>query len=337
MVGNAISAKEGRMLNRDFSQSNKVYFKQNKILLITLAVVLLVGIVIGAIFGMNGNFEIAGYHEFSVRIGADTAKYDEYISTIESAVNSQGGDFDTVSVFGEGDDTRFMVRYMDTLTADEQNAVNEMIIEKLSLTDLDISAHSSVAPVVRNLDYLYTALSIILVLILASIFAKFRYNTASALTTLILCIIGTLLYMSIGAILRLEIGLSYFAMLVIVNVLLIYTSFIVFENIRENNLLQTDEYAHALESGMKASHLRICVLNIAIMLLGLVFVIFAPNDLKYIALNIMFMPVAVLAMCLYVLPFVWSVLITLFKKREVKVKADKDKEDNSNLTVQNKD
>ena len=57
------------MLKRDFTKSNKEYFKQNRIALISIALFLVLGIVIFAIFGMNGNFEIKGYNEFSITVG----------------------------------------------------------------------------------------------------------------------------------------------------------------------------------------------------------------------------------------------------------------------------
>ena len=313
------------MLNRDFSKSNREYFKKNKFPIIILLAFLLIGIIVVACFGMNSNFELSGYNEFSVRVGSDSANYNEYIDKIQSAINSENGDYDSFSIMGEGDDTRLIIRYNRNLNSEEQSNVNDIIAEDLSITIESISSHSYVSPVVENTDYIFTALTIILILILASIFAYFRYNTASAFTTIISSIIGTLMFISIGAILRLEIGMSYFAMLVIINLLIMFFAFNIFEHIREKNWLQTDEYSTAINSSMKANRFRLCALNIGIFLIGLLLVILAPSSIKYIALNIMFLAVVVLAVELYVVPFCWSVFITLCKKRAVKVKADKEK------------
>ncbi len=312
------------MLNRDFSKSNKEYFSKNKFTILILVAFLVIGILVGAFFGMKSNFEIAGYNEFTVRVGEDSSNYNEYIDKISTAINNENGDYDSFSIMGDGDDTKLVIRYMNELTNEQQNSINENIVIELSILDTDISSHVYVSPVVENTDYIFTALTIILMLILASIFAYFRYNAASALTTIIASVIGTLMFMSVGAILRLTIGMSYFAMLVILNLLIIFFAFNIFENIREKNWLQTDDYSTAIDTSMKANRLRMCVISLAVFIIGLLLVLFMPTSVKYISLNIMFMAVVILAVGLYVVPFSWSVFITICKKREVKVKADKE-------------
>ena len=312
------------MLNRDFSKSNKEYFSKNKFTILILVAFLVIGILVGAFFGMKSNFEIAGYNEFTVRVGEDSSNYNEYIDKISTAINNENGDYDSFSIMGDGDDTKLIIRYMNELTNEQQNSINENIVIELSILDTYISSHVYVSPVVDNTDYIFTALTIILMLILASIFAYFRYNAASALTTIIASVIGTLMFMSVGAILRLTIGMSYFAMLVILNLLIIFFAFNIFENIREKNWLQTDDYSTAIDTSMKANRLRMCVISLAVFIIGLLLVLFMPTSVKYISLNIMFMAVVILAVGLYVVPFSWSVFITICKKREVKVKADKE-------------
>ena len=324
MGKNVTSTKEVNMLNRDFSKSNKEYFSKNKFTILILVAFLVIGILVGAFFGMKSNFEIAGYNEFTVRVGEDSSNYNEYIDKISTAINNENGDYDSFSIMGDGDDTKLVIRYMNELTNEQQNSINENIVIELSILDTDISSHVYVSPVVENTDYIFTALTIILMLILASIFAYFRYNAASALTTIIASVIGTLMFMSVGAILRLTIGMSYFAMLVILNLLIIFFAFNIFENIREKNWLQTDDYSTAIDTSMKANRLRMCVISLAVFIIGLLLVLFMPTSVKYISLNIMFMAVVILAVGLYVVPFSWSVFITICKKREVKVKADKE-------------
>ena len=68
MAKNATSTKEVKMLNRDFTKSNKNYFSKNKIWLISLITFLVVGILVAVIFGMNTNFELKGHYEFTVNV-----------------------------------------------------------------------------------------------------------------------------------------------------------------------------------------------------------------------------------------------------------------------------
>ena len=63
------------MLKRDFTKSNKEYFIKNKKILISIGVFLLIGILLLAIIGLNGNFEVAGYNEFTVTVTEEKANY----------------------------------------------------------------------------------------------------------------------------------------------------------------------------------------------------------------------------------------------------------------------
>ena len=87
---------------------------------------------------------------------------------------------------------------------------------------------------------------------------------------------------------------------------------------------------------MKSNRLRMCVVSLALFLIGLILVLFMPNSMKYISLNIMFMAVVILAVGLYIVPFTWSVFITICKKREVKVKADNENSTQDSLNDKDK-
>jgi len=307
------------MLNRDFTKSNKEYIKKNKFVLIGTIALLLVGILVACIFGFNGNFEMKGYNEFSVKVGAVSGKDAKVCrEDIKKVVNSYGGDVDTISIFNEGDLTQYIVRYSNDLSAEYQTKINAEISTKLEIEIAKVSEHIEVAPVVKASDYIYTAAAILILLVVATIFTYVRYNGASAIALLSACALGTLGFLSIGAILRLSIGLSYFAMLVILNILVVYASFNIFESIRESSFLESNDYSNAIKTAMKKSNFRLFLLSIAIMIIGVLFVILAPNTARFVSLNIMFMAVVLLAVCCYVIPFMWSIFITYCNKRKVK-------------------
>ena len=83
---------------------------------------------------------------------------------------------------------------------------------------------------------------------------------------------------------------------------------------------QNNEYSNAIQTALKKSKFRLCFLSIAIMVIGVLFVLLAPNAIRYVSLNIMFMAVVLLAVSIYVVPFIWSMLITYSRKRKVKNK-----------------
>lgn len=311
------------MLNRDFTKSNKEYLNKNKFVLIAVGVFLLVGVIMAIALGFNTNFELRGYNEFTINVTEKQTANNANIETIRGVVNAHGGKCDIVSIAGVGDNSQYVVRYLKDFSQDTIVEVNKLIAEKLEVQTTAISVHEDVKPVVQALDYVYTATAIILLITIGCIFAYFRYNAASALTLIISCVLGSLAFMSIGAILRLSIGMSYFAMLVILNMLIAYVNFDIFENMRETNWLGTGDYKTALESALKASRFRLCAIFIGLMILGVVFVL-TSYAIKYVSLNILFIPVVLACVAFYVIPFAWSVFITICKKKKYNVKVTKE-------------
>ncbi|MGN0787839.1 MAG: hypothetical protein ACI4L6_02070 [Candidatus Onthoplasma sp.] len=307
------------MIKRDFSKSSKEYFKENKIPFIVLTALIVVGIIIASIFGFNGNFEMKGYNQIEISVAEDD-NYSLISKTAGQIVNSFGGDFDSTQIAGVGDNTIIIVRYMNDLSALDQQKVNEKISDSLSIEITKISGHKHVQKIVQAKDYIYTIASILIISLVAVIFAYARYNGASGLALLLSNLLGTLAFVSVSAILRLEIGLSYFAMLVALNLIIIYFAIEIFEHMKKESWLSAKDYATALESAMKSTKFRFSFISIAVMLVGLLFVLFAPTTIKYTALNIMFIPVVCLATVWYVLPFVWNLLIPKCRQRLVKVK-----------------
>lgn len=309
------------MLKRDFTKSNKEYFKNNRNYIIAFGVFLLVGILLFAILGMNGNFELKGYNEFSVVV---TEKAKEDFSSqkreVSSIINSYDGKFDTMLIYGEGDDTKYVVRYLNDLNDETVLEINKLVAEKLGV-ELDVvSEHVKVDGSVQTKDYVYTSAAILVLITIVSIFSYVRYNAASSLAIILGCLLGTLGFMSFGSILRLSIGMSYFGMLIILNLLIMYLSINLFETMHKSSWLVSGDYETALQTALKASKFRTTVIAVGLILVGLLFVLIAPLTIKYTAVNIMFMAVTVLGVSLYLIPFVWSVFITMCRRREYKIK-----------------
>ena len=340
MAKNATSTKEVKMLsNRDFSKSNKAFFNKNKFAILLLCLVLLAGLVCGLIFGFNGNFEFKGYNEFNISVGnLESKTVAKWKDSSTSIVNKFGGDVDKVSIEGEGDSAKLVIRYNKNLKASTQTELNKEIATKLGIAEADIpnyiSAHIHIGPSVQGKDYVYAAVAIILLVTIATIFSIFRYDGACAISLLLSCIIGSLLYMSFSTILRLQIGLSYFAMLFVVNLLIVYCAMLIFEQIRETSWLQSKEYSTALNTALKNTRARMMFISIALLAIGLLFALIAPTSIKFVSINIMFIAVALLASVWYVLPFCWSVLITRTNIRRFKTKVKKAEQKDTNSEIE---
>lgn len=311
------------MAKRDFNVSNKEYIKKNKFAIIGVSLFLLIGIVIMAVFGFNGNFEFAGYNEVEVRVGM--ASTSRYASKIGGIINEYGGKYEGYQVALEGENTTLIIRYSKSVSKEKQQAINDKITalsnDNITVTVLTQNGtetgHVKVGSVITAKDYLWTAVTILIIILFATIFAYIRYKGASAITLLCSCLFATIGFLCLTAILRISIGQSYFVLLTILNLMVAYCCINFFENIKETSWLQSGNYAQAVEEGLKKSHFRFCILSIAIFAVGLLFALIAPVSIKYISLSILFVSVTMLAVVLYVLPFIWSMLITLKKPKKV--------------------
>ncbi len=311
------------MAKRDFNVSNKEYIKKNKFAIMGVSLFLLIGIVIMAVFGFNGNFEFAGYNEVEVRVGL--ASTSTYASKIGNILNEYGGKYEGYQVAYDGENTTLIIRYLKSVAKDKQQAINDKIAA-LSNENINVivltqngteTGHVKVGSIITAKDYLYTTLTILIIIIFATIFAYIRYNGASAMTLLLSCLLATIGLLCLTAILRITIGQSYFVLLAILNLLVAYGCINFFENIKETSWLQAGNYAKAVEDGLKKSHFRFCILSIAIFAVGLLFALIAPASIKYISLSILFVSVTMLAVMLYIMPFVWSMLITCKKPKKL--------------------
>ena len=320
------------MLRRDFTKSNKEYFKKNRNILITLGLFLLVGILMFAILGMNGNFEVKGYNEFSVSITETTTKkFSTHKSEISSIINSYDGKFDTLLIYSEGDDTKYLVRYLNNISDEDILEINELIAEEVGVNVENISEHVKVKGTVQNKDYIYTAASILLIVVVATIFAYARYNAASALAIIFGCLLGTLGFISFGSILRLYIGMSYFAMLVILNLLIVYMAISLFESMHKSSWLVSRDYGTAIQTAAKSSKFRTLMITFGLVVIGLLFILIAPLTIKYAAINLLFMAVTLLGTSLYLIPFIWSIFITKCRIRDYKIKSSAEGNNNINI------
>ena len=105
------------------------------------------------------------------------------------------------------------------------------------------------------------------------------------------------------------------------NVLIAYGAINLFESMHKSSWLTSRDYDKAIQYSMKQSKTRMTVLCVGLMLIGVLLVLIASSAIKYVALNVMFMAVVLLATVWGVVPFVWSVFIPRCKQREYKIKA----------------
>ncbi len=307
------------MLKRDFSKSGVEYLSKNKIAIILLAAILLIGTILSIVVGMPTNFELAPHSEFSISINEEQRKnIQTYANSVKSILDSYEAKYDSYSIYDEGDNTKLVIRYLSPLSDSNQERVNNAVVEQLKVDASAVSGHVTVGKIARDMDYVYTIVAILLMVLIASIFAFARYNGASAMAIIIASLVSSWLYLSIFAILRLKIGMSIFALMIILNALIIYSSLMLFERMKNTNWLFNSNFDSAISDANKYNFKRNTFIAIALAVVGLVFILFVPSPLKLVSLNIIYLAVVMLFATLYVVPFVWSMCITHCKPRKAK-------------------
>ncbi len=314
------------MLKRDFTKSNLKYIKSNAIAISVVSAVLVLAIIVGIFFGFNLNFEMKGYNEFSVNIvDNQTTNVKKHIAEIGNIVNSYGGKYDSTQIQGQGDNTVLVVRYSNDINDDVQIEINQKIAEKLEIDVTKISGHTEVGSRLNSRDIIFTIAAILVLITIVALFTYFRYNICESVTSIITLLFANFGYLALVVILRLSIGMSFFAILFSVNVYTGFALISIFESIRSSNWLKASNYSKAIETAMKENKSRITAINIALLIFSVLMIIVVPDALKFIAVNIMFVPVICLASTLYILPFCWNFFVTIFKTKTYRVKSNEEK------------
>ena len=279
--------------------------------IITLSLILIAGLVLGIVLKFNTNFELGKYTEFSVVIKTDDKKeINSAIDEVSNIVECNGLKYDTTITSSENGGTKLTVRYQKEADADKIVTVNNDIKEKLNLDSADI----------KHIHYegnagkaiLYTSIALAILVVVFSVFSTLRYARYTGLVALISGVLGTALYLSFTIILRLTVGFSYFALLVVLNVFIMYYEISMFEVIDRRANDQESLINNAVISNRK----NMTTLAVIIAVISLLFVIVSPTSLKFVSLGLMFIPVVCLIIGLYVAPY----FLTVFARATGRVK-----------------
>lgn len=314
------------MINRDFSRSGKQYIKQNRIVLITLAVIALVALVIGCVFGFNGGTDIKGYNTFSVTLGSDykANKMTEYTDTINSKLAENDAKLQSVQLTGEGDSTTIVVKYSGEI--DDSVRFNVELAQEFSINpDDDMTAHTQVKPSIVNKDYVYAIAGGLIILTLVAVYTAFRYNLACTITAVGSSLLGVALLMALTILLRLTVNSSFLAINIITMLLILGESLVLFDSLEKEraNLKDKNDRSTQLNNALKANAFRQKLLYGALFAISLIFVILMPNTIKQASLIAMFATVVSMFVAIYALPFLWCLTITQVSDK-IRTKKDKD-------------
>ena len=228
-------------MHRDFTKSNKHYINQNKIVLIILSAILVLGIVMLCVLGFKGGTEVSGYNTFSVRLGTtyQADKLDDYTDIIESNLNEQKANLISVQVTGEGSYTTLVVKFEGDVK--DEFALTTWLSNDLVVSVSNISEVSHVSASLTGKDYIYTVAAGLIIVALATIFVAFRYNLACAITALGTSILGVALLLAFTVIFRLTINSSFLAINMITLLLILGENIMVFDSLEKERAKLKDK------------------------------------------------------------------------------------------------
>ena len=299
------------MINRDFTKSNKQYIKQNKMILISLALILILGLVITCIFGFKGGTDIEGCNTFSINIGTeyDAEKLDTYTSNINTLLNEHKAELKSVQITGEGSETTLVVKY----SGDIKNIVNFNVdvSNTFNLSYLAVSQHSAIGASVTTKDYVYTIAAGLIILALASVYISIKYNLACAITAMAGSTLGVMLLLALTSLFRLTINSSFLAINIITLLLILAEGLIMFDSLEKERakLKDKNDRSAQLNNALQANAFRQKLTYGAIFAIALIAIILMPNTIKEASLISLFATVVTMFVTVYALPFVWCLTI----------------------------
>lgn len=312
------------MINRDFTKSGKHYVKQNKFILMALAVILALGVVMLCVFGFKAGTDVKGYNTFSINIGSsyEADKLSDYTEEINVNLSNHKVELQSVQITGEGDSTTLIVKYSGKVK--DVAKLNSEIATDLKIDINELSDHTKVSASLTSNDYIYAVAGGLIITTLAVIFVAIRYNLACAMTTFITSILGAALLMALTSIFRLTINSSFLAINIITLLLILSENFIIFDSLEKERIKLKDKNDRStqLQNTLKANSFRQKFMYGAIFALALIFVILMPTTIKQASLIMLFATVVAMFVTVYALPFVWCLTITQVSDK-IRVKKEK--------------
>ncbi len=311
------------MINRDFSSSGKQYIKQNKFVLIALAVVVVMAIIMICTLGFNAGADVKGYRTFSINLSSvDKVDMSNYEKDISLALSSNDASLYSVQLAGEGEQSILIVKYMGEIK--DEAKTNAEIANVLQINVEEISTHSKVSPSILAKDYIFTIACGLIIIALAVIFIAIRYNLACAITALVSSLLSVILLISLTAIFRLTVTSSFLAINIITILLVLCEGFILFDGLERtrDSLEDKNDRSTQLSKTLASEGFRQKFMYGAIFAIALILVFIAPSAIKRISLVALFAIVVAMFVTVYALPFLWSLTITQVSDK-IRTKKDK--------------
>ncbi len=294
------------------------FVKHGPKFMIGSAIVILIGIIMMAIFGLNLGMDFTGGTVLSLDSGAETIeKQAEYEKEIAAVMKENGLEISKFQIEGEGNSANILISFQDKEGADA--AEMEVILEDLK-TDLatlsfleedGIEFSERVGPSATESLITNATIAILFAVVLMLIYIMIRFETLSGLTAIIALVHDALIMLSMVAIFRIEINSTFIAALVTIIGYSINDTIVVFDKVRENSKKYAYEnYSKTKLANMSISQTLVRSINTSITTFIAVFllsVIGVPSMREFI-LPIMFGLIAGTYSSIFIATPIWAII-----------------------------
>lgn len=313
------------MINRDFTRSGKEYIKQNKVVLITLAIIAIVGIIMMATIGFNGSTDIKGYTTFSAVLGEelDAGKLNEYKQDINEQLAESNCSLYSVQITGQADKATLVVKYAGSVK--DEASFNQNLAKALNIEgENTISEHKKVDANITSKDYIYTVACGLIIVTILAVYVGIRYNIACAISSIAGSGISILLLLSLASIFRLSVSSTFLAINIITLILVGHEALMLFDGLEKERetLKDKNDRGAQMSNTIKKNALRKQIMFGSIFAICLLLVFVAPSMIKQTALTALFAIVVDMFVAVFAMPFVWNLTITKISDK-IRVKKDK--------------
>ena len=229
-------------LSKKLKDANVNFVGKNNIFLIVSSCIVLIGIIMLCIFGMNLSIDFTGGTAIKVVAGnsLETASgYEQVLDRVESKMEVYGLSIASHQKEGDASESYILVKYQDIAgkSVEEMYDISANLVEDLRSefgSEVKISTADRITPTASSRLIWSAILAVVIACVLIAVYTIIRFKTLFALC----CIMGifhdVLLVLALSIICRLEIGSIFIAALITVVAYSINNNIVIFDRIREN-------------------------------------------------------------------------------------------------------
>ncbi len=304
--------------------------KRNIWYIIPTAIVV-IGLIVMLIFGMNVGIDFEGGAITSISFGKELtqAEYDSNLADIKSIVEANGL---TVSYTQKSNDelgTVIVVRYTNIGDEDVMNEKNEAVKAGLIAKYQDLYDESSENITMEAIGstaskdlVLRSFISILAASIVMLIYIGFRFDWLSGLSAVVTLILNVLIMIALTTIFQIQINTSFIAAIITIIGYSINATIVIFDRIRENkkkfDQLGNSSAKDIANTSIRESFTRTVYSTFTTLATITVLAIIAVPTIQEFALPIIFGLIAGIYSSICVAPALWVTFISAFGSKNKK-------------------